>query len=197
MVKKSLLSLVVLAAIFTMVSCHSSTPMVQTPKFTSVERLCEVKMGSTFDATVSTLGSMPYDVLSRQADGYSIYVYKYKRTEREVNPDVLKMKGNEASGTEVYNEEMSEVVLFFKDDKLEMILTDAGKISSPRLILLNNTLYVFSKNADGQYILDYANKKVDAPKGGHKAAPAPAENNEPAPKNEKGGIMGKLPFGKK
>ncbi len=130
----------------------SCTTTVQVAKFTSVENLYQLKLNSSLEEVISLLGSKPYNILSNQIDGYTIFTYKYKLVERNVNPEEIDSKGGETTGTEVYNGKEQTVFLFFKANKLESFVTTNGKKNSPALIMLNNTLYTITKNKD-KYII--------------------------------------------
>jgi len=144
-----LISVVVMAFCFS--SCSTS---VQVAKFTSVDKLYQLPMESTYEATTQILGCDPYNLLTKQADGYSIYVYKYKIVERKIkDASVLNDRGAEATGTDVYNPNMAEALLIFKDNKLKSIITDEGRKSSHSLVMFDNTLFEISKNRDGKYII--------------------------------------------
>ena len=117
----------------------SCTTTVQVAKFTSVENLYQLKLNSSLEEVISLLGSKPYNILSNQIDGYTIFTYKYKLVERNVNPEEIDSKGGETTGTEVYNGKEQTVFLFFKANKLESFVTTNGK-KRRYCIVLKNTL---------------------------------------------------------
>ncbi len=133
--------------------CFTSCKIVQVPKFTSVENLYQLKLNSSLDEVISLLGSKPYNILSTQIDGYTIFTYKYKFVERKVNPKIINSRGGETTGTEVYNGKEQTVFMFFKSNKLESFVTSDGRKDSPALIMLNNTLYTITKDKDKYVIL--------------------------------------------
>lgn len=136
-------------------SCGTTSTMVSAPKFTSVDRLCQLQPGQSYETVVQLLGCDPYNLLSNQADGYAIYLYKYKFTEREIkaaDSKVYDQRGGETAGMEIYNPKMQDVVLIFKDRKLESVVTVQGRKESPAIILMHNTLYEITKEK-GTYIL--------------------------------------------
>ena len=170
--KKSILFLcVAVAAAFVFSSCATTT---KAPKFTSVDRLCQIQPGNSYDMVVQTLGCEPYNLLSNQQDGYAVYLYKYKFVEREIDSKQAKMldqRGGETAGVEVYNSKTDDVILIFKDRKLESVFTVQGRKDSPSLLMLNNTLYEISKEK-GKYILvPTAIKEPEAEKTGVIALP--------------------------
>ena len=91
-----------------------SSCSVMYPKYTSSDKLYQLRTGDSFETVVSILGCEPYNLLSKQADGYDIYVYKYKIVEREFDGDVS-VRGSESSGTEKYKNGEESVFLIFKN----------------------------------------------------------------------------------
>lgn len=154
------------------VSDSFSNSKVQAPKFTSVDRLLQVQPGMTYESVVQLLGCEPYNLLSNQLDGYSVYVYKYKLVDRELeveNQNTLNQRGTETAGMDVYVNKLEEVVLFFKDKKLELLVTNQGKAESAQMIMLGNTLYSMTQNR-GQFVFE--NSSILPPK--------PETNEKPA-----------------
>lgn len=146
------------------VGCSSSQDvprMAQSAKFTSVENLLVLQPGTSYEKTVETLGSKPYDIHSNQQDGYIIYEYKYKVVERTAPVGTTNTKGGETAGSEVYASKLNTVLLFFKGGKLETFITDKGLANknSVRLVMLNNTLYAVSSDKAGKYVLEPADLK--------------------------------------
>ena len=125
----------------------------QYAKFTSSDRLCQIRPGDTYETVVTTLGSEPYNVLSKQADGFDIYVYKYKIVERRCHPESINQRGAESQGVEVYSGREEKVYLIFENNKLKSMITDEGMRSGNSLLIINNTLYALTKNTDGEYVL--------------------------------------------
>lgn len=144
----SFLGAIVIAIMFT--SCNVVS---QYAKFTSSDRLYQVQTGSSYETVVATLGCEPYNLLAKQADGYDIYVYKYKIVERWANPKYINERGSEAGGDEVYKGKEESAFLIFKDNKLESILTGEGRRNASQVVLLNNTLYTISRDSKGEYVL--------------------------------------------
>ena len=130
----------------------TSCKTVQVAKFTSVENLYQLKLNSSLEEVISLLGSKPYNILSNQIDGYTIFTYKYKFVERKVNPKLINSRGGETTGTEVYNGKEQTVFMIFKANKIESFVTTDGRKDSPALIMLNNTLYTITKDKD-KYII--------------------------------------------
>jgi hypothetical protein len=128
-----------------------SCKITQVAKFTSVENLYKLQLGSSLDDVTRLMGSNPYNILSHQVDGYTIYTYKYKLIERQVSPKLVNNRGGETVGTEVYGKE-NTVFLIMKNNKLESFMTTDGRNDSQNLIMLNNTLYTISQDK-GKYVL--------------------------------------------
>ena len=66
-----------------------SCKTVQVPKFTSIDNVLTLTINSTIQDVENKLGCKPYNIYSNQKDGYTIYVYKYKVLERNVNPKIV------------------------------------------------------------------------------------------------------------
>ena len=138
---------IIISALF-----FTSCTTVQVAKFTSVENLYQLKLNSSLEEVITLLGSKPYNILSNQIDGYTIFTYKYKFVEREVNPTLINSRGGETTGKEVYKGKEQTVFMFFKANKLESFVTTDGRKDSPALIMLNNTLYSITKDKD-KYVI--------------------------------------------
>jgi hypothetical protein len=145
-------AMTILGAMMISALFFTSCATVQHAKFTSVENLFQLKLNSSLEEVISLLGSKPYNILSNQIDGYTIYTYKYKIIERTVNPNLVNSRGGETTGTEVYNGKEQTVFMFFKANKLEAFVTTDGRKDSPALIMLNNTLYTLTKDKE-KYII--------------------------------------------
>ena len=52
-------------------------------KFISIENIIELKLNSTLQEVNEALGIEPYNILSSEINGYTIYEYRYKLVERE------------------------------------------------------------------------------------------------------------------
>jgi hypothetical protein len=173
---------------FFMSSCSSTAPVhtEQYPKYVSVEKLLSVELGSSFDQVVKYMGCAPVDLISRQKDGYSIYVYKYKILYRDLDPNLFNTRGSETSGNESYVDDLKSVYLFFKGDKLMDIQTENGLRFSAQWVMINNTLYNISKNGTGF-------NPENMTTGGKDVVPQDDTKKEAAPA-EQGSSKLKLPF---
>lgn len=148
--KKNMLFIAAAAVAILFASCNTTG---QFAKFTSNDRLYQIQTGNSYETVVSTLGCEPYNLLSKQADGYDIYVYKYKIVERKFSAKIINERGSESAGQEVYRGKEETAFLIFKDNKLESVVTGEGRKDATNLVMLNNTLYEISKNAKGEYIV--------------------------------------------
>ncbi len=137
-------------AITTFSSCKTQIPYA---KYTTSTKLCEVKVGQTFDEVTAALGCPPYDLLSKQVDGYDIYLFKYKIVERLMAEDMINTPGVESAGTLTYRSDLKDAFLIFSNNKLESMITSLGRDNSVQLVLLNNTLYKIIEDATGKYTL--------------------------------------------
>ncbi|HPE87043.1 MAG: hypothetical protein PHU97_04450 [Bacteroidales bacterium] len=133
----------------TLISC-SPTSTITTAKFTSIDRIFNLKLNTSLNEVVTVLETEPYNVLSSQIDGYTIYSYKYKLIEREIDPKFITKRGNESTGEEVYNADEHDLFLFFKDGLLQSYITTEGRQDSPVLINLNSNIYALTL-AKGEY----------------------------------------------
>jgi hypothetical protein len=189
--KKTLLSICLAAFVaFVMSSCSTSSNAVHTeqfPKYVPIDKLLSIEMGSTYDDVVKYLGCAPIDLVSRQKDGYSIYLYKYRIFYRDLEPRLFDQKGSETSGTESYYGDLKDAYLFFKGGKLMDIQTENGFRFSADWVMINNTLYNISKDGTGYNTENmHRDKNKDVvPKDNAKVEEQPAE--------QQGGKM-KLPF---
>jgi len=129
-----------------------SCKTVQVPKFTSIDNVLTLTINSTIQDVENKLGCKPYNIYSNQKDGYTIYVYKYKVLERNVNPKIVNKIGGETVGNDVYNGKENNLYLYFTGGKLESLITTDGRKDSNVLLLLNNTLSAISQDK-GKYIL--------------------------------------------
>ena len=141
----------------------ASCKLVQVPKFTTSDNLLKIELNSSLEDVVQTLGCNPYNMLSSQVDGYTIYQYKYKMVERKVSPKMINQRGGEIIGTDVYNPRQQDLLLFFKEGKLETFITTEGKKNSRADIKLANTIYVITRDRDS-YTLEVKVPKEDPKK---------------------------------
>lgn len=152
MKKNLLLTAFVMAMVaMTFTGCKTTTPM---PRYVPLDKVLSLELGSTYDEVVQAFGGLPnglpYDIVSRQKDGYSIYVYKYRTYFRETNPSDYDRKGNEWTGNLVYYGEPKTLYLFFnKENKLMDIQTEDGLEYGADWLMINNTIYNVGKSGKG------------------------------------------------
>jgi len=135
---KTLVSLMIIAGIA--FSCET----VKVAKFASVENVIDLKLNSSIAEVTSALGSKPYNIYSNHREGYVVYTYKYKVTERKISPKLVDSRGGESNGTEEYNSKEQFLYLFFKEGKLESFVTTEGRKDVNDLIITNNTIQAVS-----------------------------------------------------
>ncbi|MDB4051955.1 DUF4339 domain-containing protein [Flavobacteriales bacterium] len=106
-------------------------------KFTSIENIIELKLNSTLQEVNEALGIEPYNILSSEINGYTIYEYRYKLVEREIvqininNKEYSFGNNNETNGKIYYNPIEHQLFLYFKNDKLSALITDKEKQTPP------------------------------------------------------------------
>ena len=142
----------------------TSCKLVQVPKFTTSDNLLKIELNSSLEDVVNILRCNPYNMLSSQVDGYTIYQYKYKMVERKVSPKIIHSVGGEKVGTEAYNSKEQDLLLFFKGGKLETFITTEGKKNSQSDIKLANTIYVITRDRDN-YTLEVKESKTESNEG--------------------------------
>jgi len=124
--------------------------------YTSVKKLCRVKYGQDLDTVIQILETTPYDVLSSQSDGYSIYLFKYQQDKRSTPDAVVSPSGEHVANhenREVYNSKLDDAILFFKDGKFDSLITEKGQKESSSWILLSNTMRQITNDKE-KYILE-------------------------------------------
>ena len=163
---KKIIAIFSMVALFGLVVTSCSTPKELHSKFVNVERVMTVPMGSSYDEVVRYFGSSPYEMLSRQLDGYQIFVWNYRVVDREVSASEYNSKGGESSGNEKYVGELKTVYALFKNDKLMDLITDEGSVRSPELLLITNTIYQVTKDAKGYSVdkLEYSKPVIEKKK---------------------------------
>lgn len=167
--------LVVLVVAGGLQSCMPSTytytsvdPLI--PKFVSVEKIFELAPGVSYESAVATLGQKPYNVLSSQANGYTVYKYYYRFVEREINEKKASQIGNENDGDEMYRSSTQALYLFFKGGKLEAFITTEGLSEGINMIMINNAFFKVTKES-GEYILLPATQEEAKAAGGANMTP--------------------------
>lgn len=126
---------------------------IQAPMFAPIEDVLNLSPGMTFDQVVSKMKMNPYDILINQGNSAKIYTYCYRNIERKVGPSAYNQRGHEKEGRERYNQHLQTCFLVFDSlGKLETITSTRGRLDANNLLLINNTVYVVSKDRN-QYNL--------------------------------------------
>ena len=133
LMKKNIL-LVLIVAVIT--GCSDK---VIAPKFTYVDKIIEVKPGDDFSRVKSTLGCLPDDIYIDEANGKSIYTWKYKRNNRYVSKSLLDKPEGAVTGDARVMNEGTLYCIFSKDYVLESLSTDEGRADAVKLILFDNS----------------------------------------------------------
>ena len=121
--------------------------------FAPIEDILDLSTGITYNQVVNKMGMKPYDLFINQRTGSKIYIYYYKNIERKVGPKAYNKRGHEQEGRERYNRQLKTCFIVFDSiGKLETITTTRGKIGSDDLLMLNNTVYILSKNKKKSYL---------------------------------------------
>ncbi len=100
----------------------------QAPRFTTVDKVLQLKVGMTYKEVVKTLGSPAYDMqfLSYETN-QTVYLWYYKKIERLEDPAKMKTKAGAASGEEVITKLQKIYITFDDGKKLTGAVTDTGK----------------------------------------------------------------------
>ncbi len=136
--------IIIIISAVTLLLSSCSTQSKTSAKFTSIEKVINLKLNSSLEETIETLGCSPYNLYSSQLNGYTVYEYKYKLVERTISPYKMNEIGSETDGKESYNPAEQKLFLFFKEGKLEAFVTQEGEGRSVPLVLLNNRIYSVS-----------------------------------------------------
>lgn len=94
------------------ISLLMTSCVVKAPKYTSVEKIFELKLGMSKEEISNKLNLKPY-YLKLLTDTQSIYLYKYRVTDRAVLPFLLK----ETNGKEVKGKYINLMVTYNIYDK--------------------------------------------------------------------------------
>jgi len=103
-----------LAVIF--IGMFLSSCYVRHPRYSMVKEVMNVQIGMSFDSVNAVLGQEPYDVLSVNNSGETVYIYKYRVQDIKRIPILMKRnKGVETAGR-------------FRD--LQITYSEGGKVLS-------------------------------------------------------------------
>ena len=115
---------------FTFLVVLSSCSRIIVPYHTTVDKITAVKPGMSKQNVVSTLGIDPYEIYHGIEAGCEIHHFKYKHKEKYFG--TLNSFGN-VGGVDRYVKP-SNLYVYYRDGKMESLVTDNGKDSSPGIL---------------------------------------------------------------
>lgn len=115
---------------FTFLALLSSCSQIIVPYHTTVDKITTVKPGMSKQNVIATLGIDPYEIYHGIEAGCEIHHFKYKHKEKYFG--TLNSFGN-AGGADRYVKP-SNLYVYYKDGKMESLITDNGKDSSPGIL---------------------------------------------------------------
>lgn len=124
---------------------------VKLVSFVNVEDLSDLNAGMTKQEVFNKLGKKPFDILSSQADGYSVYLYKYRKVHtilNDQNENTLGATGQKEYGTKIQD----AYVVFNKDNKLELVVSKDEMNNTQNVYKLHGTLYNMTINGGKLFI---------------------------------------------
>jgi hypothetical protein len=108
--------------------------------FVNVDDLSDLTPGMTRQEVYSKLGKKPFDVISTQADGYSIVLYKYRKVHTILNDQNENQIG--ANGPKEYGTKIQDVyVVFNKENRLELVVSKDALEESQNVHKFHGKLY--------------------------------------------------------
>lgn len=93
-----------------------SSCIVHAPKYTGVEEVLQLKTGMTKEEVSNILGIPPYDLKS-VSDSATIYIYKYRTTDRKTVPLAM----NKTNGMKAKGKWVDLFVTYNKEGKVKSI----------------------------------------------------------------------------
>ena len=127
---KKLLQIALVALIF------SSCSNIIIPYYTTVDKITKVNPGMTKQEVIATLGISPYEVFHGIEQGCEIQQFKYKHTDIKVSTlDSYNSNAKEASYIDPSN-----LYVYYRDSKMESLVTDDGKKGGPMVLSFLNEL---------------------------------------------------------
>lgn len=115
---------------FTFIAVLSSCSQIIVPYHTTVDKITSVKPGMSKQNVVTTLGIDPYEIYHGIEAGCEIHHFKYKHKEKYFG--TLNSFGN-VGGVDRYVKP-SNLYVYYRDGKMESLVTDNGKDSSPGIL---------------------------------------------------------------
>lgn len=108
--------------------------------FVNADDLTDLTPGMTRQEVYSKLGKKPYDLISTQADGYSIVLYKYRKVHTILNDQNENQIGS--NGPKEYGTKIQDAyVVFNKENRLELVASKEALEESQNVHKFHGKLY--------------------------------------------------------
>lgn len=125
------------------------------PPYTNVERLTEIQPGMNLPQVTRALGIEPYDVYFK-GDGDFVVIYNYRVKDRlmDVSGDfqrAIHADISQTMGKDWYGESYF-CYIYFRDNQVQSLITDRGKLKSEDILIRNNNIYLIQEDQLGYYI---------------------------------------------
>ena len=113
--------------------------------FVNVEDLLDLNAGMSKQEVYSKLGKKPFDIISTQADGYTVVLYKYKKVHQILNDQNENKLGS--TGEKEYSSQIYDAyVVFVKSNKLELVVAQDQMGNSKSVHKFHGELYGLTIN---------------------------------------------------
>ncbi len=113
--------------------------------FVNVEDLVDLIPGMSKQEVFAKLGKKPFDLISSQSDGYTIFLYKYRKVHTVLNDQNENQLG--ATGPKEYGTKIQDAyVVFDKNNKLELVASKEEMMNSENLHKFHGVLYGLTIN---------------------------------------------------
>jgi hypothetical protein len=124
------------------------------PPYSNVEKLSGIRTGMSLPEVNNTLGIEPYDIYFKGNNDY-IVIYSYRVKDRlmvmsgdfnnTIHSDISQNNGKDWYGDNYF------CYVYFKNNKVRSLITDAGKLNSEEILIKNNNLLLIQKKKLGFY----------------------------------------------
>jgi hypothetical protein len=125
-------------------SCASAPSSYNSPNYTKVSKIFELKSGMTQGDIINTLGVEPFDIYTNFENGYKVLLFKYKQEYQKVSAARQDREENLKSGNVYYKSGKESKDLFIildsKTDRMITMVTSSGRGNSAKRILKNSAL---------------------------------------------------------
>ena len=121
---------------FTFIALLTSCSQIIVPYHTTVDKITIVKPGMSKQNVIATLGIEPYEIYHGVEDGCEIHHFKYKHKEKYFG--TLNSFGK-IKGSDRYVDP-SNLYVYYRDGKMESLITDNGKDLSPGILAFSDEL---------------------------------------------------------